>query len=357
MSRGIVMLASVMAFAFFVSGCSRSADSGGKDESAAATTAVQVETVVEEHIDEHRRITGDVAAWDIIPLTFTVGGRITKIFFDEGASVKKGELLAVLDSRDYKLMRDLARAQVKALDPHLKRAEQLMGEEAVTQAQMDELLSKMDVARIQKSQAETQLAYARLKSPGSGVVIKRMAAVGDMTDPSHPVGILADLKRVKVILPVPQRDLHLFEEGKDVEINTPGTDRVFMGKVFSVGYAADPTTRTFPVTLEVSNEDLTLRAGMIVEAEIIVASHDGIFIPLDVVSRDVDGSSVVMVADPGTGTARARRLDLGLVLGEKVLVKSGLKRGEKYVLRGMVRSGDPITIIEADAARVDKAPR
>ena len=64
-----------------------------------------------------------------------------------------------------------------------------------------------------------------------------------------------------------------------------------------------------------------------------------------------------MLADPGTGTARARRLDLGLVLGEKVLVKSGLKCGEKYVLRGMVRSGDPITIIEAAAARVDKAPR
>ncbi len=356
MNRGIKAVAGVMAVAFFVSGCSRSSGGGGKDENVAATTAVQVETVVEEHIDEHRRITGDVAAWDIVPLTFTVGGRITKIFFEEGSRVKKGELLAVLDSRDYKLMRDLARAQVKALDPHLKRAEKLMGEEAVTQAQMDELLSKMDVARIQKSQAETQLAYARLKSPASGVVIKRMGAVGDMTDPSHPVGILADLKRVKVILPVPQRDLHLFEDGQEVEVRAPGTDRVFLGKVVSIGYAADPTTRTFSVILEVSNEDLSMRAGMIVEAEIIVASHDGIFIPLDVVSRDVDGSPVVMVADSRTGTAQARRLDLGLVIGEKVLVKSGLKRGEKYVLRGMVRSGEPITIIEAAAARVDKAP-
>jgi RND family efflux transporter MFP subunit len=357
MSRGIAIIAGVLAVASLLSGCSRLSDAGGKDERAAATTVVQVETVVEEHIDEHRRITGDVAAWDVVPLTFTVGGRITKIFFDEGAFVKKGELLAVLDSRDYKLMRDLARAQVKALDPHVKRAERLMGEEAVTQAQMDELLSKMDVARIQKSQAETQLAYARLKSPASGVVIKRMAAVGDMTDPSHPVGILADLKRVKVILPVPQRDLYLFEEGKNVEIKAPGTERVFLGKVFSVGYAADQTTRTFPVTLEVSNEDLTLRAGMIVEAEIVVVGHDGIFIPLDVVSRDIDGSAIVMVADPGTGTAVARRLILGLVLGQKVLVKSGLKRGERYVLRGMVRSGDPITVMETAAARVDMAPR
>jgi RND family efflux transporter MFP subunit len=308
-------------------------------------TGVEVMRVETETLAEERKITGDVTAWEMVPLSFTVGGRLAAVYFEEGDSVARGDLVAVLDSKDYRLIRDLARAQVKALDPHLERAERLKGDEAVTQAQLDELVGRMEVALIQKSQAESQLSYARLRAPVDGVIIKRLASAGDMTDASHPVGILARMKRMKAVLPVSQRDLALFEHGKEVEITALGLGRTFVGKVFSVGYAADTATRTFPVALEVPNEDLALRAGMVIEARVKSKTMTGIFLPLDVIRRDLDGAAVVLTADRAAGRAEARKIVLGEVVGERVQVLEGLGAGDEVIVRGMVDGGDPIAVL------------
>lgn len=333
------------------------ADEKRAGQSENLATAVQVMKVRQEVLEERRKITGDATAMDIVPLSFTVGGRIAGIFFEEGDEVKKGQLLAVLDSRDYRLMRDLAQAQVKALDPHLKRAETLKEQEAVTQAQLDELMSKMEVARIQKSQAESQLSYARLKSPASGVVIKRMATAGDMTDASHPVGILARMKTMKVVLPVSQQDLPFFEDGKKISIEVAGLDKRFIGKVYSVGYAADEATRTFPVSIEVPNDDLEIRAGMVVEATVVSGGKRGIFLPLDIIRQNIEGRPTTLVVDPGSGSASARIITLGDVIGDRVLVLSGLEPGEQVIVKGLVNDGDPVEVTGTVAEEEAKDPR
>ncbi len=350
MRTGIIIGLSLLCaglLALVASACEGVGNAESRRDKPDLSTAVQVSTVVTETLQEKREMTGDATAWEIVPLSFTVGGRIAAIFFEEGEKVKKGQLLAMLDSKDYRLMRDLARAQVKALDPHLKRAEALKDHEAVTQAQLDEIMSKMEVARIQRSQAESQLSYARLKSPVSGVILKRMASRGDMTDASHPAGIVARMKKMKVVLPVAQRDLPLFVEGKEIAVTAPGIDREFVGKVLSVGYAADKKTRTFPVTLEVENEDLLLRAGMVVEATVVLDTKSGIFLPLDIIRRNLADEPTVLVVDPKTSRVEQRVLQLGDVLGERVHVLAGVVDGEKVVVRGMVNAGDPVNVTEA----------
>jgi RND family efflux transporter MFP subunit len=329
-------------FALLSYGC----DSGKADSKSATFEAlpisVKVEVLRETEMWEYRTLSGDVIPWKILPLTFTVGGRVAKVSFDEGDQVRKGQLLAVLDSIDYKLMRDLAKVQVDALNPHMVRALKLKDSGAVTQAQLDELESKMSAARIQKSQADRQLSYARLTAPADGIVLQRKVSPGDMTDPEHPAGILAELKRVKVILPVSQRDLPLFNEGATVELTVHELTQHFTGKVHSIGYAADSKTRTFPVTLDVANDDLILRAGMIIEAHLKVASHKGIFAPLDAVSRSLDGQPSILIVDPKTKRAVVRRLTLGTVVGDKVLVQSGLEVGARIIVRGLVSEGDSV---------------
>lgn len=336
----------VLVFTAVVAGCEGigNADEKRDDAKTDLSTAVQVMRVAPRTIREKRKITGDAAPWEVVPLSFTVGGRIAAVFFEEGDRVEKGQLLAMLDSKDYRLMRDLARAQVKALDPHLKRAEQLKDQEAVTQAQLDELMSKMEVAQIQRSQAESQLSYARLKAPVEGVILKRMASPGDMTDASHPVGVVAGMKIMKVVLPVSQQDLHLFEDGKEVDIEAPGLEEKFIGKVYSVGYAADLSTRTFPVSLEVPNDDLRLRSGMVVEASVFGEGKTGIFLPLDIIRRNLEDKPVALAVDTATGTASPRVLELGVVIGDRVEVISGVEAGEQIIVKGMVNEGDPVTI-------------
>jgi RND family efflux transporter MFP subunit len=327
--------------------------------SAVRSIPVTVEAAVEAEVPEHRRFSGDVMPWETLPLSFKVGGRIARLLVEEGAAVEKGQLCALLDARDYRLQAELARTQVDALQPHLTRAEKLHREAAVPQAKLDELQGKMEAARIQQRQARAVLSYSALHAPMAGIVLQRRVAVGDLVDPSRPVAVLADLRRVKIVLPVPQRDLRLFRLGMKVELGVPGVERPRSAEVHQIGYAADPRTRTFPVTLSVENADLALRAGMIVETRVQVALHRGIPLPLDAVSRDLSGSSRVLVVASGGGADRAesRQVQLGPVLGERVLVLGGLRARERVVVRGMVQPGDLVLVVPRADAGAPAAPR
>jgi len=182
---------------------------------------------------------------------------------------------------------------------------------------------------------------------------------GDLTDPAHPVAAIAELKRVKVILPVTQGDLPLFRVGDTVAIREPGAKRRLEGRIFGIGYAADEKTRTFPVTLEVDNPDLLLRAGMIVEAEVVAATHRGIFLPLDAVHRDLDGHPAVFVAGGLPPRALEKRVDLGVIVGERVQIVAGLDVGDAVIVRGMVQNGEPVAIatVADEAVLPDGGPR
>ncbi|MFO8070807.1 MAG: efflux RND transporter periplasmic adaptor subunit [Polyangia bacterium] len=308
--------------------------------------AVQVMKARVETVEGTRRIAGDVAPSEVLPLSFKVGGRVVELFVDEGDEVEKGDRVALLDPRDYRLQRELASARVKGLEPQLERAEKLAESGAVTPAELDELRSRMEAAEIQRSQAATQLSYSRLEAPIPGVVLERRVAPGDMVGPSRPVVVLADLDRVEIELPVSQRDLSLFSEGQRVEFGTVGLERRMSGEVRSVGLAANETTRTFPVKLLADNPQRLLRAGMIVEAEVPLPGREGVFLPLDLVRRDELGRTRVLVAVAGGERAEAREVRLGDLLGGRVRVLDGIHPGDRVIVRGMAGDGDSIEIVD-----------
>ncbi|MCP4676720.1 MAG: efflux RND transporter periplasmic adaptor subunit [Deltaproteobacteria bacterium] len=339
---GVVLLAAI---GFF--GCK---ETGAEPkEEAPKPIPVQVETVKERELTEFRELSGDVHPFEVLPLSFKVGGRVSRILVEEGDEVKKGQLIALLDPRDYRLTRDLAESQVSALEPHLARAEKLLHQEVLPEAQLDELKSKMEAARIQRSQAQAQLSYARLNTTISGVVIKKMVAVGDLVGPSRPVAVIATMRKVEVILPVSQRDLPLFKEGFVIELDAPGFEKKFVGNVHRIGFTADEKTRTFPIVLEVDNPDLELRAGMVVEARIPVKRHQGIFVPLDTTTRDSRGEPMVFVVSKTGSRAETRPIRIGSLIGDQTQVLEGLAAGDQVIIRGLVQAGNPVLVVETAA--------
>jgi len=271
----------VFILAAFGSGCTQEAGAS----TSATPVVVQTERVAETEVEENRRLSGDVQPWELLPLSFKVGGRISRILVEEGDRVRARQPVAYLDSRDYVLARDLARAQIDSISPHLHRAEALHAADALPKAKLDEVEGKMNVAKIQRDQAASQLAHAALHAPIDGVVVQRPASPGQMAGPSAPVVVIASLDPVKISLPVAQRDLPLFDEGESITLTSVGLDEPVTGKVHSIGYAADSETRTFPVVVRVANPDLRLRAGMIVETKLTVDRHRGFFLPLRAVRR------------------------------------------------------------------------
>ncbi len=340
-----VIITLVYILVAITSGCSQQAEASN----TATPVSVQVQQIKNIEVKETRSLSGDVQPWEVLPLSFKVGGRIARIFVEEGDNVKKGETIALLYGRDYVLTRNLANAQIDALSPHLRRAEALRAANALPQSQLDDVQGKMKVARIQRQQAEAQLAYAGLHSTIDGVVVNRSASPGQMAGPTTPVVVIAALDPVKVSLPVAQRDLALLSEGDSIELTSMGIHKPFRGTVHSVGYVADEKTRTFPVIVKVPNPDKRLRAGMIVEAHVTINTHHGIFVPLQAVQRDLEGRPAVLVATNDERTTRAslRRVKPGQIFGDRLQILEGLSSGDKVIVRGLAADGDPITVTEA----------
>ena len=330
---GLLTLSSVLG------GCDKLAKS--KEVEKDHETPVVVREIEVGERQEVRLLTGDVTAWELLPLSFKVGGRLSKVLVEEGEKVERKQLVAVMDARDYWLTRNLARAQVEALQPHLNRAKALYKAKALPKSELDKLTGKMKAARIQQRQAQTQLSYVRLRSPISGIILKKMVVVGDMVGPSRPVIAVAKMDKVKVVFPVPQGDLAHFKRGMTMELEAAGVRGSFEGKVHHVGYAADASTRTFPVTLAVPNPKRILRAGMIVSARVKVAVHKGVFIPLSAVSRNIEGTPTVLVVG-ADGKAVLREVSLGVRVGEDIKVTKGLTAGDRVIVKGMVTPGDPV---------------
>ncbi len=308
-------------------------------------TRIPVEVVVAQPrtISRTMVLTGDVLPIEKLGLCFKIGGRIARVLVDEGDRVTKGQLVAELDTTDYALTRKLAQAQIEALEPHLARARALERDEVLPEAKVQELEGKMHLAKVQLERATAQLTYARLRSPMDGLVVRRMVTAGDMVGPSRPVVAIVDLSRVEVVLPLAQAHVSLVEVGQRVRVTAPGVPGEFTGEITRVGYAADPKTRTFPVTVEVPNPEARLRAGMLARVHVELAPVTGMFLPIEAIRGTSDHRPGVLVVQGGAAVMRPVALG-GMVQG-LVRVTEGLEPGAEVVYKGLVSDGDAVVVV------------
>ena len=334
-------LITLLTLTTFLSGCNAARPAATAKKTAVAVELIEVHP---ETLDETLRLTGDVMPWEKLGLSFKVGGRLQKILVDEGDSIHSGQLIAEIDPTDYALTRKLAQSQVDALKPHLERARKLRKADVVPESNLEELESRYSAASLQLSQAKAQLSYAKLYAPMDGVVLKRMAAQGDMVGTSRPVIALVDLSRVKVILPLAQRHISRIRKGQTVTLTAPGIEGSREGRIHTIGLAADPKTRTIPITVEIDNADGALRAGMLATVEIKLGQSEGLFLPFDVITRDLRGKPKVLVYQQDTQTLASQEIVIGELRGDRIHILSGLKEGDRILYRGIAFNGDWVQV-------------
>ena len=342
LSLAIVSLAWV-ALGLLPTGCTNA--SGGED---IAPPPAKVEVVKVEHrtVETKRRFSGYSHPWESHGIGFLVAGRVTSIRVSEGDVVKQGQLLATIDPEDYQLVEQLASTQVKALEPNYARVNSLVKKDALPQSNLDEIEGKYEAAVTQRQQARRQVRYTRLVAPISGVVHELRTSVGQVIGPGSPAVVLLDLSRMKVKFGVTQRDLSLFPQGRELDLEIPGLERTFSGKVSHVDLVADDYTRTYNVNIEVANPDLLLRPSMLTHMFVGDLRREGFFIPIHCITHDQAGRAILKIVDPASLTVEERPVEVGERHEEMLEVVSGLKEGESVIVQGVnyVRQGDKVVL-------------
>jgi len=363
-------------FAFSVAGCSEEGTAKTTPR-VAAPKPVQVEIATPKRISSRIHVPGVVEARSSMSLSFRVPGTLLRFAVEEGAFVEQGQLIAELDRRDYLRDQKLAHAalesaQARAADAkrELEREERLRTSNSTSAQRLDNARSNYEVAAAEARQAKLQLEAAEiavadcaLTAPVSGYLEKRLAEKHEFANPEVPVAILTELDSLKVRASVADRSLSMLEVGKPARLRSSAwPDRFFEGRIARVSMAADLATHTLPIEIEVANPDLALRPMMVVNVEIEKESvEEHIVVPMNAVMRDGAMRTICFVVGTdmaGDASAETRTVTLGRLVGDRVEVRSGLRKGDRVIVYGQhfLQEGDAVRVTRTLAqATVDES--
>lgn len=359
-------------------------------KAAPRPTVVRTKLLAPESSSTALRYSATIEERESVDLSFQVGGtvkRVLRVFtphgerdIQEGDVVKRGDVLAELDTRDYERDVELARARLDRARSELPRAEanverwqrelkrlvSLEGSGAVTVKQVDETRSQADIAdadldtaRKQVATAEVELRQAQdrladctlVASVDGATVALKDIAVGAHVAANTRAFRVMDVRTVRAVFGVPDQMLAgttgglqiALDQQLDVFVQAYEGER-FDGRITNIAPKADEETRTFLTEVTLDNSSGRLRPGMIATIR-VGRERRATLLPLTAVQRgDAPGETAVFVVEGegGRRIARRRRIELGGVCDNQVEV---LAEGSE------ARPGD--TVVVTNAWRLD----
>lgn len=332
---------------------------------------------------------GNIKPTKTVKIAFKIPGTITYLNLEEGDYVRKGQLLAELDARQYalnalaaesnytsaKLQADSqvpsgvnqAKSQLDLVTSRYERYKSLYESGALPRDKFEEIeteltvvknkyqealdaqaitAKKLDQAKAMSDLAQVNLRDAKVYAPISGVVVKKLAEAGELTSPGYPVLVLGELSQVDVEIGVADEYVNRLKIGQTAQIYVYGIEKKVTGRITEIGAMADAETRTFPVKLTLNNQNGQLKPGMIAKVDLSLDPRDAaamILLPVDSVINQPAGP-IVFVYSPKSGAVTQRRVSAGKLFGDQIEITGGLRPGERIVVKGLfqLKDGDRV---------------
>jgi len=337
---------------------------------------VSVVTIKPEPLVLTKELPGRTSAVRIAEIRPQVSGIITKRFFVEGSLVKQGQQLYQIDPSTYQAAYNSAKANfskaeanVKSVQAKAGRYEELVKIGGVSKQEYDDAKAsfaqakaEVAIARSEVSTAGINLDYTKVMSPISGRIGQSKVTEGALVNANqaNPLAVVQQLDQIYVdvsqsseeLIQLRQR-LHgrMGDSGASapVQLLVDGKPKGQPGTLKFSDVTVNPSTGTVLLRILFNNPGNEILPGMFVHARLEQWRDDhAILVPQKSVSRKADGSVSVWVVGPD-GKANPRPIIVTEVVGDRWLLGSGLKAGEKVVYLGImkIQPGMAVRTIEA----------
>jgi RND family efflux transporter MFP subunit len=305
-------------------------------------------------IRDRINLPGVTDAWVELQLVAEVSGKVTEKVVREGKPVTKGDIVAKIDSRDYKNAFQSAKASYELAVADLKRLQKLYREKVTPQSQLDNAMAQVQNTKAAMGNAALDLERCSIKAPFSGVVNRVFIETGQYLEVAKPVAEILQLNRIKVRVGIPESDVDAVRRIKEFSVKIDALDgKTFPAKKHFLSRTADPMARLYNLDLVIDNVQGEILPDMFARVEIVKKEVlDGISIPLfSVISRN-DAHLVYVV---NSDRAHQRKVSLGVLDGWRVEVKQGLDPGDQVIVVGhrSVNDGDKVNVVRTTENQED----
>lgn len=365
---------------------------GGAEQSAPPPPDVGVAQPIKRDVTVFSEHLGSTGAYESVEVQARVTGAIEQITFDPSTMVNEGDLLFVIEPRQYKAEKEAADAALKSAqaelartESDLKRVEQAVKTNAVSQSDVDLARANRDMARASVLSAEAaldradlQLSYTQVRAPIAGQVGRNLVDRGNIVSGSErtllttvnrmqPMFVYFDAPEEIVLRALRNLDLSTvttrerFDRGEATMAQVAtliDEDFPFSGAIDYVSNEVDSATGTIQLRAVLPNEDMRLFPGLFVRVRIPMnLLEDAVLIREEALGTDLGGRYVYVV---GEGDVVERRyVTLGVVESDGMVpILSGLDGSETYIVKGLLRArpGMPVTPEKISDTNEGEAP-
>jgi len=307
---------------------------------------------------------GTLTAVQGVNVSAELSGKVVKIAFESGTTVKKGALLLSQDTSSEEAQLPGLEAQVRLTGTILDRDAKMLEKKIISQADYDTALANYDQARAQVANIRATIAKKTIRAPFAGRLGIRQVNLGQILREADPIVTLQTLDPIYADFTLPQQQVSRLSPGLEVRVTSdalPGT--TVAGRIKAINPLVDADTRNIKVQATLTNHNGRLRPGMFVNVAVgLPVRLQVLAIPATSVLYAPFGDSVFIVVEDkehkGGKVLRQQFVRLGEKRGDFVAAVSGLKAGEVIVSTGVfkLRNGQSAVVDNRLAPPFQKAP-
>jgi multidrug efflux system membrane fusion protein len=319
--------------------------------------AVSAEVAVSEAMPRMLDGIGTVAAVHQVTVAPEVGGRVTAIFFEAGATVSAGAPLVQLNDGPDRADLAADHAQATFAQLTLDRSKTLAAKKFGTQEAVDQGQSQLDAAKAAIARAEAVIAQKLVRAPFAGQLGVRQVEVGQYLAAGTAVVTLTDLEQLYVNFTLPEQARSVLSVGQSVQFKADAfADRTFSATVSTVEPQVDSGTRTIKVQASLRNPGHLLLPGMFAKVQVVLPSQSNVVtIPETAVDYTAYGELVYLVRDAGAdakGQPSLKAVQSFVKTGShhdgKVAILEGVVAGDRVVSAGQVKLHNGAAVVLAN---------
>ena len=345
---------------------------GGAGGRRAGASTVGVAIAERASIPVYLDALGTVTPQATVRVRPQVSGVLEKILFSEGQMVKKGDLLATIDPRQFEMalmqasgQRQRDEAQLESARVTLQRFRTLLEQDSIARQEVDsqtalvkQLEGTISINKANEGTARLNLGYTRVVAPISGRVGLRTVDVGNVVSSSdaNGVAIITQVAPIDVVFAVPQDQVGDLQQlngvaGSAKNMKVTALDRtranvLETGVFASLDNQIDTTTGTVTAKARFANSTLALFPSQFVNVQVLVKTiEDAVVVPVTAVRKGNSGD-YVYVLNQAERTVSTRAVTRGQATVDKIVISLGLKAGERVITEGAdrLKDGSPVTL-------------
>lgn len=304
-----------------------------------------------QNFENNLSLSGSIEANEQVDIRSEVSGIVEKIFFTEGTTVSKGQVLFKVNDTELRAQLSKARTAQNLASENERRAKLLLEKEAISREEYDIASADFKSARAETQLIQAQLGKTSVRAPFSGTIGLRSISPGTYVTAETLVAKLVNSSPVKITFSVPEKYASQMKIGSEITFTVAGSTEKYSAKIYAIEPEVAVDTRTLRMRALAQNPNGKLLPGTFANVNLPLSEiRDAIVIPTEAVVPVQNGKKVFV---SNNGKAKEVMVETATRTNADILVLSGLKAGDTVLTTGVMTLKDEAPV----KVRVQKAAK